>query len=318
MIKEDVVSPRTSEHIRFLWLELTNLCNLQCTHCYAESSPFRSNDDLLSPQDYHNILAEAAELGCTQVQFIGGEPTLNRHLPDFIVRARSLGYEFVEVFTNLTHLSPQLVNCFVEHNVHVATSVYSHLSHVHDQITQKPGSFRQTMRNIDTVLSAGLPLRAGIIIMPINEDQVEDTIAFLQARGVKDVGVDRVRDFGRASTDTSSASMQNLCGKCADSTICIAPDGRVSPCIMSKAWSVDSILHTPLTEVVQSSRLHNLRQQIYTHVIVPETRACVPEILPPQCAPTVLPPPSCAPTILPPPPCAPTILPPSPCFPRVR
>src|SRR5437867_1446863 len=76
--------PRTSEGVQFLWLELTNRCNLQCVHCYAESSPFTGDDDLLAPGDYHDILANAAELGCKQVQFIGGEPTLNRQLPEFI------------------------------------------------------------------------------------------------------------------------------------------------------------------------------------------------------------------------------------------
>ena len=332
MVAQDVRSLQTSGNIRFLWLELTNLCNLQCVHCYAESSPIRSNDDLLSPQDYHNILSEAAELGCTQVQFIGGEPTLNKHLPKFIAHARALGYEFVEVFTNLTHLPSKLLNCFIEYNVHVATSVYSHLPSVHDQITQKSGSFRQTMQNIDTVLSAGLPLRAGVIIMPINEDHVDATIAFLRAKGVEDVNVDRVRDFGRASTEASSPSLENLCGKCADSTLCVAPDGAVSPCIMSKAWSVGSILHTPLAEVVQSSRLRDLRQQIHTHVVAPRTRsqpqsninyelnssseyypigapatmACVPEIMPP-CGPQVLPKPPCVPQLAPQP-CVPQLV----------
>src|SRR5437879_2287861 len=98
LAQQGITSPETSGSVHFLWLELTNLCNLQCVHCYAESSPFRANDDLLTADDYKNVLATAAQLGCKQVQFIGGEPTLNRHLPEFIKRARSLDYEFVEVF----------------------------------------------------------------------------------------------------------------------------------------------------------------------------------------------------------------------------
>jgi MoaA/NifB/PqqE/SkfB family radical SAM enzyme len=167
---QDATSPATPTDVQFLWLELTNVCNLQCVHCYAESSPFRAGDDLLPPEDYNDVLSTVAEFGCRKVQFIGGEPTLNRNLPDFIARARSLDYEFVEVFTNLIRLPSPLLDCFVEHKVHVATSAYSNDPRVHDEITKKPGSFRQTMRNIDTVLAAGLPLRAGVITMPLNEN----------------------------------------------------------------------------------------------------------------------------------------------------
>ena len=310
-VAQAVSSSRTSGSVQFLWLELTNLCNLQCVHCYAGSSPFSASDDLLSPRDYDNVLVTAAQLGCKQVQFIGGEPTLNRHLPDFIARARSLDYEFVEVFTNLTRLSSELLNCFVEHTVHIATSVYSHRPEVHDEITKQVGSFHRTMRHIDTVLSARLPLRAGIICMPVNEDHVQDTIAFLRGKGVEDIGTDRVREFGRASTQGDGASLQNLCGKCAGATLCVAPNGGVSPCIMSKAWSVGSILQTPLAEVVESSRLRHLRQRIYQHAVAPRAPsraqcdpscgpACYPSCQPacaPSCAPSCVP--SCAPSCFP-------------------
>ena len=307
--------PRTSEGVQFLWLELTNRCNLQCVHCYAESSPFTGDDDLLAPGDYHDILSTAAELGCKQVQFIGGEPTLNRQLPDFISRARSLDYEFVEVFTNLTRLSRPLLDCFVEHDVNVATSVYSNRPEIHDEITKKPGSHRETMRGIDAVLAAKLRLRAGVISMPQNEDHVDETIEFLRQRGVPEVGLDRVREFGRGSQDTDDQCMSNLCGNCSGSTLCVAPNGKVSPCIMSKAWSVGSILERPLADVVHSDELRDVRSRIYAQTIArreeagmkieaqcdPSCNPCFPACVPacaPSCAPSCVPycSPSCVPS----------------------
>ena len=55
----------------FLWLELTNRCNLQCTHCYAESGPDADVSNQLSVGEYEHLLREAFELGCRKVQFIG-------------------------------------------------------------------------------------------------------------------------------------------------------------------------------------------------------------------------------------------------------
>ena len=314
-IPPGATAPKTSDSVQFLWLELTNLCNLQCVHCYAESSPFRAGDDLLAAEDYHEVLSTAAQLGCRQVQFIGGEPTLNRHLSDFIAHARSLDYEFVEVFSNLTRVSQPLLDCFVEHDVSVATSVYSHRPEIHDEITKKTGSHKQTMRGIDAVLAARLRLRAGVIAMPLNEDHIEDTVAFLRGRGVPEVGTDHVREFGRASEDSDDSSMANLCGNCAGSTLCVAPNGAVSPCIMSKAWSVGSILETPLAEVVESDRLRNVRRRIYDHTVGPREQftvaphadcepSCGPSCYPscvPACSPSCVPScqPSCAPSCVP-------------------
>ena len=306
--------PRTSEGVQFLWLELTNRCNLQCVHCYAESSPFTGGDDRLTPDDYLDILTTSADLGCKQVQFIGGEPTLNRRLPDFISHARSLDYEFVEVFTNLTRMSQPLLDCFVEHDVNVATSVYSNRPEIHDEITKKPGSHRETMRGIDAVLAARLRLRAGVIAMPQNEDHVDETVAFLRERGVPEVGTDRVREFGRGSQAPDDQCMSNLCGNCSGSTLCVAPNGKVSPCIMSKAWSVGSILEKPLADVVRSDELRDVRSRIYAHTIQPREELglkidaqCDPSCNPcfPACVPAC--PPSCGPSCNPY--CAPSCVP---------
>ena len=120
--------------LQFLWLELTNVCNLRCTHCYAESGPHPDRADLLSTADFERLLKEAAAIGCRAVQFIGGEATLHPGLPQLIARARDLGYEFVEVYTNATRLPPALLACFVRHSVSLAVSVYADDAAVHDTV----------------------------------------------------------------------------------------------------------------------------------------------------------------------------------------
>src|SRR5262245_57235125 len=88
----------------FLWLELTNRCNLRCVHCYTDSHPHSGYRDKLTAHDYESVMDQAFSLGCRKIQFIGGEPQLN---PDFSMLLRStkeIGFEFVEVFSNLTRL----------------------------------------------------------------------------------------------------------------------------------------------------------------------------------------------------------------------
>jgi hypothetical protein len=106
----------------FMWLELTNQCNLQCTHCYADSGP-QGEKPALSTFQFIELMTEAFALGCRRIQFIGGEPVLNKDLPLFIRTAAKMGFEFIEVYTNLTILPEELLQCLVDHGVHVATSV---------------------------------------------------------------------------------------------------------------------------------------------------------------------------------------------------
>jgi sulfatase maturation enzyme AslB (radical SAM superfamily) len=262
--------------VDFLWLELTNRCNLRCVHCYAESGPEAAASDRLGKADYERLIDEGYELGCRRIQFIGGEPTLNHDLPDLIARARERGYEIVEVYTNLTHLPDTLLECFRRHEVSVATSFYSARPDVHYAITKVRGCFDRTVRNIRRVLEAKIPLRAGIIEMDENRGLVDEAVEFLRRLGVEHVGVDRVRKFGRAGEDDEWA-MTELCGNCAGRTLCVGPDGAVSPCIMSKAWSVGSVLESSLAELSQSPRLGEVRGSIYRAGVAPRSATAATE-----------------------------------------
>src|SRR5437763_16448627 len=97
------ISRGPPQELEFLWLELTNRCNLQCVHCYAESGPRAGATDILNVSDYRRLIDEGRKLGCRQSQFIGGEPTLNADLPACIAHAREVGYSTVEVYSNLTY-----------------------------------------------------------------------------------------------------------------------------------------------------------------------------------------------------------------------
>ncbi len=262
--------------LEFLWLELTNRCNLECVHCYADSAPSAGHDDVLNADDYEGLLSEAAELGTRRVQFIGGEPTLNHALPRLIASAKGMGYELVEVYSNLINLSEELLDCFAEYGVGVATSIYGHEATLHDQVTRRPGSFQRTVNNVRRVIARDLRVRAAMVIMPENAFAVEATRSFLLGIGVQDFGTDRLRAFGRAA-ESQQSPMNELCGSCAAGTLCVGANGVVYPCIMSKAWAVGSVQETSLGEIATSDRLQSLRRQIHDATRPAARMACTPD-----------------------------------------
>jgi MoaA/NifB/PqqE/SkfB family radical SAM enzyme len=215
------VRPRAPK-LDFAWLELTNRCNLQCVHCYAESAPTSGDKDLLTESDYLSLIRQIRNLGCETIQFIGGEPTLNRSLPVLLQAARDEQFTFIEVFTNLTRLPERLLADLCRLRIAVATSFYSSDPDVHDGITSQSGSFQRTVQNIRRVLKAGLELRVGIIEMEENRAGIAKTWDFLRQIGVPNVGTDRLRKIGRASPD-SACDMRELCGSCAGNVVSIGP-----------------------------------------------------------------------------------------------
>lgn len=248
--------------LEFLWLELTNQCNLQCRHCYSSSGPLAGASDFLTMAHYDEIMRHAHARGCRALQFIGGEPTLNRDLPSLIQTARDLGYDLIEVYSNLVSVSEALWSEFAKNHVHLATSFYSADPDVFDAITTRPGSFVRIRDNIRIALERSIPIRVGVIAFDHTRDALDDTLTFVRALGVDNVGVDHVRAFGRGADDASS-DMASLCGNCANGVLAVGPDGVVAPCIMSKAWNVGSLRDQSLDEILAGEALAETRKRIF-------------------------------------------------------
>jgi len=314
----------------FLWLELTGRCNLSCVHCYSDSGPDVNVENELTVDEQIGLLDSAAALGCRQVQFIGGEPTLFRDICRLIEHARQAGFEFIELYTNGTRLSDELLSCLVRNRVAVATSFYCDDSSIHDKITKHRNSHALTVRNIKKFIAKDVKLRVAIIAMEENRDRIRQTEEFLRQLGVSQIAVDHMRGVGRgAKTENSGErAMAELCGHCWKGRLCIAPDGAASACVMSRAWPVGSIRERSLADIVASQELSGLRNAIYAATKRPK-KPKAPKgpkrsgiIGPPPCTPGE---PPCNPQCLPsfpctppcPPPCTPTDHPgcPPPCTP---
>ena len=65
--------------LEFIWLEVTSHCNLTCLHCYGDCRS-ASEPDRMEEKQWRAVLEQARAVGCSQVQFIGGEPFLNKDL----------------------------------------------------------------------------------------------------------------------------------------------------------------------------------------------------------------------------------------------
>ncbi|MBQ8337072.1 MAG: radical SAM protein [Bacteroidaceae bacterium] len=102
------------------YLEITNICNLDCLFCPKTSRPKRS----LSPDEFDELTSRLQGKVKFLYFHLMGEPLLHAHLPEFIVMARNKG--FIPVLTtNGTLLSrAQAVLDALPHKVQI--SLHSH------------------------------------------------------------------------------------------------------------------------------------------------------------------------------------------------
>lgn len=188
------------ETLDFLWLELREDCNLRCRHCYCMSKPAAREVDRLTHEEWKRVIAEAAELGCHELQFIGGEPLLyGDGLFDLAEYAVSLGFNKMEIFSNLTLLTDDWADRIVALKMDVATSIYSKRPEIHDLCTTVPGSLERTLAGVRKLRERGIRTRAGCTVMKQNQDHLEETMAFFREVDMRRPGFDLVRPSGRGN-----------------------------------------------------------------------------------------------------------------------
>jgi MoaA/NifB/PqqE/SkfB family radical SAM enzyme len=303
-----------SPSLKHLWLELTRRCNLQCVHCYANAGPDQPLSEGLTTVDWLQLLESARDQGCASVQFIGGEPLLYPDLDILLLRARSLGYDEIEVFTNGTRITSTWVQLFTKLRIRLALSFYATSSEGHEAVTGSRGSYHRTLRGINLAVASGLHVRVGIIQVKQTDKEIEQVKEILTSLGVTDVKVDRVRSIGRADGNISFLQPVNqlaeLCGACSDGKLCITTSGNAYPCIMARSWLVGNA-RDGLSNILESNELATFREQ--QHYLSNEaTASCGPDNCGPYCRPNCNPYENCSP-------CNPSCTPPcGPLDPRVN
>lgn len=145
-------------------VELTTRCNERCIHCYIadHNRPELTFDEICS------LLDDLKRSGTFYLTLTGGEVLVRDDFVLILREARRLRLS-VTVFTNATLMTSAIANEMRALGVHsVGVSVYSTDSHIHDSITTVKGSWEKTMRGIDCLQDAGIPLVIKCPVMNAN------------------------------------------------------------------------------------------------------------------------------------------------------
>jgi len=154
------------KQISSLHIDLTDACTEHCVHCYVPEYGTKT----LSFEAVRKVLDEYRAMGGLEVEFSGGEPMCHPQFCEILRYARKCDL-MITVLSNLTLLNEEIVKTLADMRIkYLQTSVYSMVPEIHDAITRRPGSFKETMRGIELMRKYNVPMKINTPVLKENFD----------------------------------------------------------------------------------------------------------------------------------------------------
>lgn len=157
------------------YIEITNLCNLNCRTCYNRSgkNQVRMGLSLSQFQSITNRLI--SEFGCTFITLAGGEPTLHAEFLEFLEYLLTFPNLRVGIVTNGTTNCQTLINLYRLHpQIKIQVSLDGSCENSNAK-TRGSGHFRQTISFIEAIKGTD---RLPVMRMVVSKNNLLDVEPF--------------------------------------------------------------------------------------------------------------------------------------------
>lgn len=163
----------------FARFHLTQRCQLECVHCYSNSSPYLSDEGELPVETWLRLVDEFADNGGEKILFTGGEALVYRGCLEIMRRAKARGLE-VTLFSNGV-LIPRYIEELRGCADIVQISVDGPTAESHDHVRGE-GSFKKALRAIQALLDAAISVRVSTTVMANNWAAIKEHFPSFVAR----------------------------------------------------------------------------------------------------------------------------------------
>jgi radical SAM protein with 4Fe4S-binding SPASM domain len=162
---------------------LTDHCNLSCTHCYSRSGPGRATEGEFSTAEAFRVIDDLAAMGVPLILFTGGEPLMREDIWELARHARNRGLKMA-LSTNGTLLTPEIARRIKECGIEYAgISLDGALAETHDRFRNSPGAFEKTIRAFAACREAGLRCGVRVTLTQENRHELGDLVDLALAHG---------------------------------------------------------------------------------------------------------------------------------------
>ncbi|TSC94532.1 MAG: hypothetical protein Athens101410_766 [Parcubacteria group bacterium Athens1014_10] len=168
-------------------IEITELCNNNCTYCYNHWRENTKKDfKSLTEKDLLFIVNKLIDNKIFSVTLTGGEPLI--FWEDLLSAISKLSLSGIQVSlnSNLILLEKEKARSLRNSGLKsVLVSVLSTSEKIHDKISNHQGSWQQTIKGIKVAVSEGIRVSANMVLLKQNFDCIYETAKFLKSIGVQ-------------------------------------------------------------------------------------------------------------------------------------
>ncbi len=155
---------------------LTDRCNLSCTHCYSKSGPGRTPEGELSTDEALRVIDDLAGVEVPLILFTGGEPLLREDIWELASHARSRGLRMA-LSTNGTLITPEVARRIKECGIaYAGISLDGARAETHDRFRNLPGAFEKTQSAFAACRDAGLRCGVRVTLTKENRQELGDLV----------------------------------------------------------------------------------------------------------------------------------------------
>ncbi|MFZ0004464.1 MAG: radical SAM protein [Methanoregula sp.] len=155
---------------------LTDRCNLRCTHCYSKSGPGRTTEEELTTAEALGVIDDLAEMGVPLILFTGGEPLIREDIWELARYAGNRGLKMA-LSTNGTLITSDIAHrvkkCGIEY---AGISLDGAKAATHNRFRNSCDAFEQTISAFAACKEAGLRCGVRITLTKENCRELEDLV----------------------------------------------------------------------------------------------------------------------------------------------
>ncbi|OGI07958.1 MAG: hypothetical protein A2Y40_06500 [Candidatus Margulisbacteria bacterium GWF2_35_9] len=170
--------------INSAYIEIINICNLNCNTCYNRSGLNNIRKEISYGQ-FDLIINRLLELGCTEIVFSGGEPFLHSEIDKIALLTEKYPSLRFCIITNGTIFNENIINTYINtDNLSFQISLDGSCEEINKK-TRGTNNFGKTVKLIDELRKHKKKMTLKMVISQLNISDVENFYLFSLNKGIK-------------------------------------------------------------------------------------------------------------------------------------
>jgi radical SAM protein with 4Fe4S-binding SPASM domain len=168
-----------------IFWNMTNRCNLSCSHCYIRAGPENNRNDELTTEEAKEFIDDLASMHVPLILLSGGEPLMRSDFWQLQEYAVARGIK-TALSTNGTLITPDVARRLQKSGIeYVGISLDGACAETHDALRNAQGSFVRSVRALQTCIALGLHCGVRVTVTRDNMHEISNLIDLSREIGVQ-------------------------------------------------------------------------------------------------------------------------------------